>query len=103
MPSSLDRTDRALLAALQDNARLCLGAGAALWLVSRSTTRPRTSDPLMDACALACVVAAAVAARAAEPPRVLVIEWVEPPFLAGHWVPDLVVRAGGDEHVRRRR
>jgi iron complex transport system substrate-binding protein len=40
-------------------------------------------------------VAAAVAARAAEPPRVLVIEWVEPPFLAGHWVPDLVVRAGG--------
>jgi iron complex transport system substrate-binding protein len=40
-------------------------------------------------------VAAAVAARAAEPPRVLVIEWVEPPFLAGHWVPDLVERAGG--------
>jgi iron complex transport system substrate-binding protein len=40
-------------------------------------------------------VGAAVAARAAEPPRVLVIEWVEPPFLAGHWVPDLVVRAGG--------
>jgi iron complex transport system substrate-binding protein len=26
---------------------------------------------------------------------VLVIEWVEPPFLAGHWVPDLVERAGG--------
>jgi O-antigen ligase len=46
---------------LQDNARLCLGAGAALWLVSRSTTRPRTTDPLMDASALACVVAAAVA------------------------------------------
>jgi iron complex transport system substrate-binding protein len=28
-------------------------------------------------------------------PRVLVVEWVDPPFLAGHWVPDLVVHAGG--------
>ena len=29
-------------------------------------------------------------------PRVLVLEWTDPPFLAGHWVPELVVRAGGD-------
>jgi iron complex transport system substrate-binding protein len=28
-------------------------------------------------------------------PRVLVLEWTDPPFLAGHWVPDLVSRAGG--------
>ncbi len=28
-------------------------------------------------------------------PRVLVVEWVDPPFLAGHWVPDLVTHAGG--------
>ena len=28
-------------------------------------------------------------------PRVAVIEWVDPPFSAGHWVPDLVVAAGG--------
>lgn len=28
-------------------------------------------------------------------PQVLVVEWVDPPFLAGHWVPDLVVHAGG--------
>jgi iron complex transport system substrate-binding protein len=28
-------------------------------------------------------------------PRVLVLEWTEPPFLAGHWVPELVRRAGG--------
>lgn len=28
-------------------------------------------------------------------PRVLVLEWPDPPFVAGHWVPELVERAGG--------
>jgi iron complex transport system substrate-binding protein len=28
-------------------------------------------------------------------PTVLVLEWTDPPFLAGHWVPELVSRAGG--------
>lgn len=28
-------------------------------------------------------------------PRVAVVEWLDPPFLAGHWVPDLVHAAGG--------
>ena len=39
-------------------------------------------------------VAARVAAAGARP-RVAVIEWVDPPFTAGHWVPDLVAAAGG--------
>jgi len=28
-------------------------------------------------------------------PKVAVVEWVDPPFSAGHWVPDLVTAAGG--------
>lgn len=28
-------------------------------------------------------------------PRVLSLEWSDPPFLGGHWVPELVERAGG--------
>jgi len=28
-------------------------------------------------------------------PRVLVLEWTEPPFAPGHWVPEMVERAGG--------
>jgi iron complex transport system substrate-binding protein len=28
-------------------------------------------------------------------PAVAVLEWVDPPFTAGHWVPDLVTAAGG--------
>lgn len=38
-------------------------------------------------------VAAAVRGRPA--PRVLALEWTDPPFLPGHWVPDLVTAAGG--------
>jgi iron complex transport system substrate-binding protein len=40
---------------------------------------------------------AQVAARVAGQRRtkVAVIEWVDPPFTAGHWVPDLVTAAGG--------
>jgi iron complex transport system substrate-binding protein len=39
------------------------------------------------------VVERAVAGRPR--PRVLVLEWTDPPFLPGHWVPELVSRAGG--------
>ena len=39
------------------------------------------------------VIARAVAGRPR--PRVAVVEWVDPPFTAGHWVPDLVWAAGG--------
>jgi iron complex transport system substrate-binding protein len=40
---------------------------------------------------------ARVAARVAgqRRPAVAVVEWVDPPFTAGHWVPDLVSAAGG--------
>ncbi|HEY2271690.1 MAG TPA: ABC transporter substrate-binding protein [Jatrophihabitantaceae bacterium] len=38
-------------------------------------------------------VAASVAGRPS--PRVAVVEWVDPPFPAGHWVPDMVSAAGG--------
>jgi len=34
-------------------------------------------------------------------PRVAVIEWVDPPFTAGHWGPDLVRAAGGEPAVAR--
>ena len=42
---------------------------------------------------LAIVQAAVAGARR---PRVAVVEWVDPPFTAGHWIPDLVRAAGGE-------
>ncbi len=48
-------------------------------------------------------VAARVAGRiAGRPrPRVAVVEWVDPPFAAGHWIPDLVTAAGGEPVAAR--
>ncbi|HEY6208292.1 MAG TPA: ABC transporter substrate-binding protein [Gemmatimonadales bacterium] len=40
-------------------------------------------------------VGAQHAAPLQAPPRVLVLEWLDPPYVAGHWVPELVELAGG--------
>ena len=44
-------------------------------------------------------VAARVAGRPR--PRVAIVEWVDPPFAAGHWLPDLVLAAGGEPVAAR--
>lgn len=33
----------------------------------------------------------------ATPRRVAFMEWTEPPFCAGHWVPEMIIAAGGDD------
>lgn len=35
------------------------------------------------------------------PRRVVVLEWLDPPFASGHWVPEMVRRAGGWELLGR--
>ena len=30
-------------------------------------------------------------------PRVVCLEWLDPPYVAGHWVPEMVARAGGTD------
>jgi uncharacterized protein (TIGR00290 family) len=45
---------------------------------------------------------AAVAERSAwveQRPRVVLLEWLDPPFASGHWSPELVRLAGGDEQI----
>ncbi len=47
---------------------------------------------------------AAVAARSAKVqtrPRVVLLEWIDPPFSCGHWSPELISMAGGDEQLGR--
>ena len=41
---------------------------------------------------------AVVAAVGGRPrPRVLALEWLDPPFGAGHWVPEMIALAGGED------
>lgn len=44
-------------------------------------------------------VRAAVAGRPRR--RVVALEWLEPPFAAGHWVPEMVAAAGGEDRLGR--
>jgi iron complex transport system substrate-binding protein len=44
-------------------------------------------------------VKAAVAGR--RRPRVFLAEWLEPPFACGHWIPEMVAAAGGDDVMGR--
>lgn len=44
-------------------------------------------------------VAAAVAGRPR--PRVAALEWLDPPFAGGHWVPEMIARAGGEDALAR--
>ena len=36
-------------------------------------------------------------ARAESRPRVLCLEWIEPYYVGGHWVPEMVAKAGGED------
>jgi iron complex transport system substrate-binding protein len=38
-----------------------------------------------------------LAVRGATRPRVVALEWLDPPFAAGHWVPQLIEFAGGED------
>jgi iron complex transport system substrate-binding protein len=37
------------------------------------------------------------AVAGAERPRVLALEWLDPPFLGGHWIPEMLEIAGGED------
>ncbi len=77
------------------------------------TTDPHTLDEVLasiqqigDACDRSDEAAALIASLqdrlasvpgepASGAPRVAVLEWTDPPFAPGHWVPEMVTRAGG--------
>ena len=68
--------------------------GTILQVGARARVPERAEALVSDLRARLAKVAAAVAGQAR--PRVVVVEWVDPPFSAGHWVPDLVAAAGGE-------
>lgn len=63
-------------------------------VAARAGVPARADAVLAGLRARLAAVADAVVARPR--PRVLVVEWVDPPFGAGHWMPDMVAAAGGE-------
>ena len=63
-----------------------LAAGRSLGVTERATAAVTALQTRIDA------ISAVVSDR--PKPRIFVLEWSDPPFLSGHWVPDLVDAAG---------
>ena len=73
--------------------------GTILAVGERTGTADRASEVVAGLRDRLAHVAARVAGRPR--PRVAVVEWVDPPFAAGHWIPDLVTAAGGEPVAAR--
>jgi iron complex transport system substrate-binding protein len=67
--------------------------GSILEVGRRTGVPDRAARLVNDLRARLARVSAAVAGR--RRPPVALVEWVDPPFTAGHWIPDLVSAAGG--------
>ena len=64
--------------------------------VGRLTGREREADALVGELTTRLDALALALTEVATRPRTLVLEWLEPPFAPGHWVPEQVAFAGGD-------
>lgn len=43
------------------------------------------------------LVTVRAAVASADRPRVIALEWLDPPFVGGHWIPEMVAIAGGED------
>lgn len=54
------------------------------------------AEALIEALQARVDAVARKASTAGTRPRVLFLEWIDPPFAAGHWTPELIALAGGE-------
>lgn len=84
-PRVLQQDPSSLAEVLEDVSRLGAAAG-----IERQAASVRAGlEARLEA------VRAAVAG--AERPRVVALEWLDPPFVGGHWLPEMVALAGGED------
>ncbi len=69
--------------------------------VGRATGHMREADELAERCADKVARIAATAAHAPARPRVLCLEWLDPFYVGGHWIPEMVSMAGGEDVLGR--
>ena len=69
--------------------------------VGEATERRDQAEELVAALDRRLGETEAAAARGGSRPRVLCLEWLAPYFVGGHWVPEMVARAGGADVLGR--
>jgi iron complex transport system substrate-binding protein len=65
--------------------------------VADATQRRREAQALAIALEQKVAAIEAKAAQAKTRPRVLCLEWLDPFYVGGHWVPEMVAKAGGED------
>jgi len=71
--------------------------------VGNATGRCREAEALAAALEKRVAAVEAKSARAGSRPRVLCLEWLDPYFVGGHWIPEMVCKAGGEDVLGRLR
>jgi iron complex transport system substrate-binding protein len=71
--------------------------------VGEATGRQREAEALADSLDQRVALIEATARRALSRPRVLCLEWLDPYYVGGHWVPEMVAKAGGRDVLGRER
>jgi iron complex transport system substrate-binding protein len=61
------------------------------------TGRSREADRVAASCAERVAAVEARAAQVSARPRVACLEWLDPFYVGGHWVPEMVAKAGGTD------
>jgi iron complex transport system substrate-binding protein len=72
-------------------------------IVARAAGVPEAGDRVATELRDRLADVAAPVADVRHRPRVVVLEWLDPPFAAGHWVPEMVELAGGREMLGKPR
>jgi iron complex transport system substrate-binding protein len=70
-------------------------------MLGEATGRQRASQTLVTALEGRIGQVREAVSRATEEPRVAFLEWIDPLFCGGHWNPELVRLAGGDDPLGR--
>ncbi len=71
--------------------------------VGVATGRQSEAESLATTLARQVASIAATAAGANSRPRVLCLEWLDPYYVGGHWIPEMVFHAGGEDALGRLR
>jgi iron complex transport system substrate-binding protein len=71
--------------------------------VGEATGHRAEADALATALEERVAAIAATVARAASRPRVVCLEWLDPYYVGGHWVPEMISLAGGEDVLGRLR
>lgn len=71
-----------------------------LW-VGEETRRGRTAEKLLEEIGTRLARLAEAVSNTSERPRVAFLEWLDPLYVGGHWVPEMIELAGGYDALGR--